>query len=81
VRTSSGDVKLNSIVAATSVVASYGDLDADNITGNFTARLSSGSATVKNVTRNVDVVSTYGDQELSDITGNLKANGSSETFA
>lgn len=77
VRTSSGDVKLNSIVAATSVIASYGDLDADNITGNFTARLSSGSATVKNVTGNVDVVSTYGDQELSDITGNLKANGSS----
>lgn len=77
VRTSSGDVKVSSIVANTNVIASYGDLDASNITGNLTARLSSGSATVKNVKGNVDVVSTYGDQEISDITGNLKANGSS----
>lgn len=77
VRSSSGDVRLASITASTNVVTSYGDLDARDITGNFSARLSSGSVVVKQVKGNVEIVCTYGDQLLSDISGNLKANASS----
>lgn len=77
VRSTSGNVVLASVKANTNVIASYGDLDARDITGNLTARLSSGSAVVNNVTGNLDVRSTYGDQSLTAITGNIKALGSS----
>ena len=77
VRSSSGDVKIASIIATTTVATSYGDLDAQNITGNMNARLSSGDVKIEHVNGDVDVVSTYGDQAFTDISGNLKTSGSS----
>lgn len=77
IRSSSGNITADNIHSNPRLFATYGDICAKNITGNFYGRSSSGNATVRNVNGNVDVGTTYGDLEISQVTGNLKVTGSS----
>lgn len=77
IRSNSGNITADNIHSNPRLFATYGDICAKNITGNFYGRSSSGNATVINVKGNVDVGTTYGDLEISQVTGNLKVTGSS----